>query len=70
MNKYTVSRVTLGGTIKLTKESKLFLLEIIRSGEVTTDQVTKIMELLKHPQINVFMDGRNISLDIGKRGNQ
>lgn len=70
MNKYTVSRETLGGTIKLTKESKLFLLEIIRSGEVTTDQVTKIMELLKHPQINVFMDGRNISLDIGKRGNQ
>lgn len=44
--------------IKLSKEMKLFFLEILRFGVITPEQAAKIMELLDCPQINVYMDGK------------
>lgn len=51
---------------RLTKEMKLFFLEILRSGVITPEQAAKIMELLDCPQINVYMDGKLLSLSIAK----
>lgn len=55
--------------IKLNKDSKLYLLEIIRSGEIKSDQVVKIMELLNSPQINIYVDGEALSCKF-KYGNK
>jgi len=47
--------------IILTKELKLFFLDILRSGEITADQVASILDLIGHPQINVSIDGKLLS---------
>lgn len=43
--------------ITLTKEMKLFFLEILRAGVILPEQAAKIMELLNCPQVNVYVDG-------------
>ncbi len=56
--------------IKLSKEMKLFFLEILRFGVITPEQAAKIMELLNCPQINVYVDGKRLDVSMGKMENK